>query len=59
MDKEKNLTQMNFTTTANAAPIIMRKCVGNTTYHVSLYFKENAKEDMNDKINRLIKMECA
>ncbi len=36
----------------------MTRRVGNTTYHVTLHFKENGKEDMNDKIKRLIKMGC-
>lgn len=33
----------------------MTRRVGNTTYRVTLHFKENGKEDMNDKIKRLIK----
>ena len=36
----------------------MTRRVGNTTYSVTLHFKENGKEDMNDKIKRLIKMGC-
>lgn len=36
----------------------MTRKVGNTTYRVTLHFKENGKEDMNDKIKRLIKMGC-
>mgnify|MGYP001031974800 CR=1 FL=1 len=36
----------------------MTRRVGNTTYRVTLHFKENGKEDMNDKIRRLIKMGC-
>lgn len=36
----------------------MTRRVGNTTYRVTLHFKENGKEDMNDKIKRLIKMGC-
>ena len=30
----------------------MTRRVGNTTYRVTLHFKENGKEDMNDKIKR-------
>ena len=47
--------------TAPAAPSSagrMTRRVGNTTYRVTLHFKENGKEDMNDKIKRLIKMGC-
>ena len=36
----------------------MTRRVGNTPYRVTLHFKENGKEDMNDKIKRLIKMGC-
>ena len=36
----------------------MTRRVSNITYHVTLHFKENGKEDMNDKIKRLIKMGC-
>ena len=36
----------------------MTRRVGNTIYRVTLHFKENGKEDMNDKIKRLIKMGC-
>ena len=62
---------MNNTATATAKEIVRRptpaapssagrmiRKVGNTTYHVTLHFKENGKEDMNDKIKRLIKMGC-
>ena len=36
----------------------MTRRVGNTTYRVTLHFKENGKEGMNDKIRRLIRMGC-
>ena len=53
---------MNNTATATAKEIVRRptpaapssagrmlRKVGNTTYRVTLHFKENGKEDMNDK----------
>ena len=59
---------MNNTATATAKETVrpaapssagrMTRRVGNTTYRVTLHFKENGKEDMNDKIKRLIKMGC-
>lgn len=62
---------MNNTATATAKEIVRRptpaaassagrmtRRVGNTTYCVTLHFKENGKEDMNDKIKRPIKMGC-
>ena len=62
---------MNNTATATAKEIVRRptpaapssagrmtRRVGNTIYRVTLHFKENGKEDMNDKIKRLIKMGC-
>ena len=62
---------MNNTATATAKEIVRRptpdapssagrmtRRVGNTTYRVTLHFKENGNEDMNDKIKRLIKMGC-
>ena len=38
-------------------PLIMRKQIGSTVYEVSVYFKQDAKETMNDIILRLIKNE--
>lgn len=62
---------MNNTAAATAKEIVRRPTpaapssagrmtcrVGNTTYHVTLHFKENGKEGMNDKIRRLIRMGC-
>ena len=43
---------------APAAPSSAGRMTRNTTYRVTLHFKENGKEDMNDKIKRLIKMGC-
>ena len=40
------------------AAVKPNKRIGNTTYRVTMHFKENGKEDMNDKIKRLIRMEC-
>ena len=40
------------------AAVKLNKSIGNTTYRVTMHFKENGKEDMNDKIKRLIRMEC-
>ena len=40
------------------AAVKRNKRIGNTTYRVTMHFKENGKEDMNDKIKRLIRMEC-
>ena len=40
------------------AAVKLNKRIGNTTYRVTMHFKENGKEDMNDKIKRLIRMEC-
>ena len=40
------------------AAVKLNMRIGNTTYRVTMHFKENGKEDMNDKIKRLIRMEC-
>ena len=45
-------------TVKEAAPVKLNKRVGNTTYRVTLHFKEDAAETMSDKIKRLIRMEC-
>ena len=48
-----------------AAPVpkgktaLMRKRIGSTTYEVALHFSSQSKEDMNDKIVRLIKAEIS
>ena len=35
-------------------PVAMRKTIGKTTYLVRVHFNEDAKENMQDKINRLL-----
>jgi hypothetical protein len=42
----------------NTAPVKMERTIGKTRYQVSIYFNPEAKEDINDKIKRLIKTEC-
>ena len=44
--------------TVQAKPLTMRKQIGSTVYEVSVYFKQDAKETMNDIILRLIKNEA-
>ena len=44
--------------TVLAKPLAMRKQIGSTVYEVSVYFKQDAKETMNDIILRLIKNEA-
>lgn len=36
-------------------PALMRKRIGSTTYEVAIHFSRKSKEDLNDKIVRLIK----
>ena len=40
-------------------PVLMRKRIGSTTYEVAVHFSQRSKEDMNDKIARLIKSEVS
>ena len=61
---------MNNTATATAKETVRRPAPaapssagrddpqGGQHHRVTLHFKENGKEDMNDKIKRLIKMGC-
>ena len=35
-------------------PVAMRKTIGKTTYLVKVHFNEDATENMQDKINRLL-----
>ena len=44
---------------AFAEPLNMRKRIGSTVYEVNVYFNQDAKETMNDKIMRLIRNEAA
>ena len=49
MEKTKNnITAMQ------GNPVAMRKTIGKTTYLVKVHFNEDATEDMQDKINRLL-----
>ena len=48
---EKN---QNNTTAMQGNPVAMRKIIGKTTYLVKVHFNEDATENMQDKINRLL-----
>ncbi|BDE85858.1 hypothetical protein CE91St42_03160 [Oscillospiraceae bacterium] len=41
-------------TVKEAAPPVMVKKIGKTTYRVKIHFSETSKETMSDKIKRLI-----
>jgi hypothetical protein len=41
-----------------AAPIKMQRRIGSTVYEINVYFKHDAAETMNDKIQRLIRNEA-
>lgn len=41
-------------TVKEAAPPVMIKKIGKTTYRVKIHFSETSKETMSDKIKRLI-----
>ena len=43
---------------AQAKPMNSRKRIGSTVYEVNVYFNQDAKETMNDKIMRLIRNEA-
>ena len=40
---------------AHAEPIKMQRRIGSTVYVINVYFKNDAAETMNDKIQRLIR----
>lgn len=42
--------------TEKAAPALVKK-IGNTTYIVNVHFKDNAKETLQQKIERMLKDE--
>lgn len=44
----------NNNTAMQGNPVAMRKTIGKTTYLVRVHFNEDAKENMQDKINRLL-----
>ena len=44
------------TRTEQATPALVKK-IGNTTYIVNVHFKENAKETLQQKIERMLKDE--
>ena len=58
MAEEKTNTTTEKAAEKTAPAVKLNKRIGNTTYRVTMHFKENGKEDMNDKIKRLIRMEC-
>ena len=45
-------------TVKDAAPPVMIKKIGNTTYQVKIHFSTTSKETMSDKIKRLIVNDC-
>jgi hypothetical protein len=45
-------------TDRNTAPVRMERTIDKTKYVVSIYFNPDAKEDINEKIKRLIRTEC-
>lgn len=44
----------NNTSALQGNPVAMRKTIGKTTYLVRVHFNEDATENMQDKINRLL-----
>ena len=42
-------------TTRASEPFVFRKRIGSTTYKVGLHFNEEAKERLEDKIQRMLK----
>ena len=42
----------------HAEPLNVRKRIGSTVYEVNVYFNQDAKETMNEKIMRLIRNEA-
>ena len=44
----------NNTSALQGKPVAMRKTIGKTTYLVRVHFNEDATENMQDKINRLL-----
>ena len=45
-------------TVKEAAPPVMIKKIGKTTYRVKIHFSTTSKETMSDKIKRLIMNDC-
>ena len=41
----------------NVTPAVITRRIGSTTYKLKIYFNENAKETMEDKILRMIQNE--
>ena len=53
MKQTKNTTEKDIC--GSIEPITIHKRIGSTMYNVGIYFNQNAKETMEDKILRLIK----
>jgi uncharacterized protein YajQ (UPF0234 family) len=62
MSKTNQTTQKaqrtNITITGKTITPQITRTIGGTTYRVSIYFSQTAKESMGDKIVRLIKSEA-
>ena len=39
---------------AASKPFVMKKRIGSTTYNVGIFFKEDAKETLDEKVRRLL-----
>jgi hypothetical protein len=48
---------MQNTTRYNEPAYILRKKIGSTVYKVGIYFNPNAREALNDKVQRILKNE--
>ena len=46
--------EKNNTSVLQGNPVAMRKTIGKTTYLVRVHFNEDAKENMKDKIHRML-----
>ena len=54
-----NVKKPTVTINTPQEPYRLKKRLGSTVYEVNVYFNQDAKETMNDKIMRLIRNEMA
>ena len=45
----------NVNNQTNPEPFVLQRRIGSTAYHVGIFFKEDAKETLKDKVIRLLK----
>jgi hypothetical protein len=59
MRMKENVRPIEIPADGKGEPIKLKRTIGKTTYEVSAYFSEKSKENLSDKIFRMIETQAA